>query len=102
MSEKVTAQDWLGGTGAKITETPKRVNAECFRKGPYNGRFRPVISFDPADPASVARARQAASRHDVPQRMCGDYCPLPCTLRRLENETDNHLMGTFGIANTGS
>jgi len=104
MGERVKAQDWLGGTGLQITETPIRVTAECLKTSKVmpNGRMRPSISIDPLDPASVARARQAASRHTIPPRTCGDYCSLPCILRRLEDSGDNYLMGVFGIGNTGS
>ncbi|HUC94707.1 MAG TPA: hypothetical protein VMR19_01740 [Candidatus Saccharimonadales bacterium] len=102
MVEKVRAQDWLSGTGAQITETPHKVIAECFKPGPYNGRMRRAISFDPADPESVAKAKEAAYKQDVPPRMCGEWCSMPCTLRRLEDSDINYLMSVFGINNTGS
>ena len=104
MSERVTAQDWLSGTGAQITETPSRVLAECLRSSEAtpNGRLRPSISFDPADPESVSRAKKAASRQIVPARICGEWCPLPCTLRRLEDSSVDYLMSVFGKNNTGS
>jgi hypothetical protein len=104
MSEKVTARDWLSVTGAQITETPDRVLAECLRPSEVtpNGRLRPSISFDPADPESVNRAKEAAIKQIVPPRMCGEWCPLPCTLRRLEDSSVDYLMSVFGINNTGS
>ncbi len=103
MSERVTAQDWLGGTGAQVTETPSRVLAECLRPSEEtpNGRLRPSIAFDPANPESVERAKKAAIRHAVPPRMCCEWCSLPCTLRRLEDSSVDYLMSTFGINNTG-
>ncbi len=104
MSERVTAQDWLSGTGAQITEIPSRVIAECLSRSEVtpNGRLRPSISFDPADSESVSRAKRAASRQVVPPKMCGEWCSLPCTLRRLEDSNVDYLMSVFGKNNTGS
>ena len=104
MKESSSAEDWLGSTGAQITVTPDRVVARCLRPSQTtpNGLVRPSISFDPSDPVSVAKARELALAQVIPPRTCGDYCPLPCTLRRLEDPALDYLWKVFGINNTGS
>ena len=87
-------------TGRKVVVVPERVTAECLRQANTpSGRVRPPISFNPSNPESTERARQAASRHTVPPGVCGDHCGLPCTLRRLENSDDDQLMATFNVGN---
>ena len=69
---------------------PHRVVAECIRfdKTSPNGRFRPSVSYNPDDPKSVERAREAAASQYVPRGTCGKHCNLPCSLRELESPTD--------------
>ena len=102
MKEFSIAREWLASAGIKVTEAPGRVLAECFKPGPYNGRLRPAISFDPADRESVERARRIAVNQYVPIRACGEYCNLPCKMRRLEDSQVDYLMSVFGVNNTGS
>lgn len=90
MVEKVEAIDWFKQAGINVTETPSRFVASCLI-----GR-RPPVSFNPGSPESVENARKAARKHFIP-RGCGDHCSLPCTLRRLDSETDNRLLGIFGL-----
>jgi hypothetical protein len=105
-----TAIEFFRKAGIEVTITPQvfvvsqRVVAECLRPSPAspNGRLRPSISFDPNDPESVKRARIAAGKQYVPPWTCGEYCNLPCILRRLENPTDDYLMEVFGTNDTGS
>ncbi len=103
MKEKISAINWLKESGINATETPKRVFAVCLYPSPASpgSYLRPSISFDPSDPKSIERAKKAAFEQHVPPRMCGDYCPLPCTLRRLEDPNIDYIMSVFGINNTG-
>jgi hypothetical protein len=78
--------------GQKAFLVPERVTARCLR------RIRSSITFNPHNAESVAGAKQMALKQDVPARACGEYCSLPCTLRRLEDSEMNYLMDVFDIA----